>query len=130
MDYKHSGVAKFASESESLTKGPVQPALYQNLERHPTEKMGAAAMESQERRDLQQMSVMYGSHMPMRAVIERNILAQVSRPGGHGSNMFGLNHSLGKYDELDFADILNDPRESPALDREGFHTRMEKVYGL
>jgi len=46
------------------------------MERHPTEKVGSQAFAvNQERRDLQQMSVMYGSHMAMRTVIERSIAA-------------------------------------------------------
>ena len=76
------------------------------------------------------MSVLYGSHMAMRTVIERNIMGSVQRPGVHGSSMMGLNSHMGRFDEVGFGDILNDPSESPALDREGFHTRMEKVYGL
>lgn len=130
MDYKHEGTHRFASDSESLTQGPVKPALYANMESHPTEKIAAMAFENSERKDLQKMSVGYGSHMAMRAVIERNMLAQNQRPGGYGSSMFGLNCHLGRYDELDFADYLNDPNESPALERASFNAQMEKVYGL
>ena len=76
------------------------------------------------------MSLLYGSHMPMRYVIESSILSQHQRLGGYGSSMHGLNMHMGRYEELDFFDILNDPYTSPELDREGPHTRMEKMYGL
>jgi hypothetical protein len=72
------------------------------------------------------MSVLYGSHMPMRYVIERNILAQTRRLGGHGSSMFGLNMHMGRYEEIDFFDILNDPYMSPEIERTNIHTQMEK----
>ena len=58
---------------------------------HPIEAQASTQfLENKERLNLQKMSVMYGSHMPMRVVIERNILAQVQRLGGHGSSMHGL----------------------------------------
>jgi len=37
---------------------------------------------------------------------------------------------MGRYEEMDFADILNDPREDPNLEREDIHTRCDKIYGL
>jgi hypothetical protein len=64
--------------------------------------------------------------MPMRYVIERNILAQTRRLGGYGSSMFGLNMHMGRYDELDFLDILNDPYMSPELERVNIHSQVEK----
>ena len=73
---------------------------------------------------------MYGSHMAERHVIESNMLASTQRPGGHKSNMFGLNGHLNRYDEFTFADFLNDPNEDPNPDKIGMHSRMEKVYGL
>ena len=41
MDYKHIGLTQTASESQSLTNGQQVPALYANMERHPTEKVGS-----------------------------------------------------------------------------------------
>ena len=63
MDYKHIGLPKWASEQQNLMHGPSTPALYANMEKHPTEKMGTNAFAEKERRYLQQLSVMYGSHM-------------------------------------------------------------------
>ena len=44
MDYKHVGLPKWASESQSLSMGPSVPAMYANMEKHPTEKMGTNAL--------------------------------------------------------------------------------------
>ena len=130
VDYKHEGVGRFASDSGCLTGNLQAPALYQNMERHPTEKMGGvSAFEQAERRHLQQLSVQFGSHMAMRTVIERNIFAQHQRLGGNGS-AFALQSHMGKIYTLDETDILNDPRESPYLDKVGVHARVEKIYGL
>lgn len=57
----------------------------------------------------------------MRYVIERSILAAHRRPGGYGSSMHGLNMHMGRYESIDFFDILNDPYMSPEIDREGVH---------
>ena len=79
------------------------------------------------------MSVLYGSHLPMRFVMERSILSQTRRLGGYGSSMFGLNMHMDRYDELDFTDILNDPYQAPEmsnLERDGVHTRVAKEFGL
>ena len=62
--------------------------------------------------------------------MDRSILAQTQRLGGHGSSMFGLQMDMGRYEEMDFADYLNDPREDPNLEREDIHTRCDKIYGL
>ena len=83
-----------------------------------------------ERQELQQLSVLYGSHLPMRFVIERNILASTRRLGGYGSSMHGLKMHMGKYDELDFTDILNDPYTSPETDKVGIRSAVEKQFGL
>ena len=56
------------------------------------------------------MSVMYGSHMAMRTVIERSIMSKAQRLNGK-SNNFGLNLHMGKYEEMDFADTMSDPYE-------------------
>ncbi len=130
MDYIHKQVPKFQSESQSLTVGPTQSALYKNMEVHPTKTMQDNMFINAERQNLQQTSVLYGSHMPMRFVIERNILAQTRRLGGYGSSMFGLNMHMDRYDELDFTDILNDPYENPQMEKVGIHAQCEKAYGL
>lgn len=53
------------------------------------------------------MSVQYGSHLPMRAVIERSIIAQSGRMGDLDYENFGLNSHMGLYDEINFHDVFH-----------------------
>ena len=85
---------------------------------------------NEERRDLQAMSVLYGSHMPMRAVIERSIMAQATRGAGMRSNHFGLKSAMGSYHTLGFEDTLNDHYEQPEMARDSMNSIAEKIYGL
>ena len=130
MDYKHQGAPQFSSQAGLLTKGPSQPALYANQKLHPTKQMQENMHIDGERKHLQEMSVLYGSHMPMRHVIEANIMAQVQRPSGYKSSMFGLNQHLGRYNEITFADCLNDPSELPEMDTVGTRARYEEKIGM
>ena len=130
MEQKHIGMPKWASDSGSLSAGPQIPAMYANMERHPTEKMGTNAMVDKERRYLQEVSVKYGSHMAQRIVLDRTILASNQRLGGTGSSMFHLQMDMGRYDEMDMSDILSDPRYDPNMEKEGIHARCDKIYGL
>ena len=75
MDYKHEGLAKFQADTNTLTAGPAQPALYANQVLHPTKMMQENALVNREKKHLQEMSVCYGSHMAMRHVIESSILS-------------------------------------------------------
>jgi hypothetical protein len=130
MDYVHKHLPKHASTSESLTVGPQQQAVYANLEVHPVKTMQDNILVNGERQELQKMSVLYGSHLPMRFVIERSILAQTRRLGGYGSSMHGLNIHMGRYDELDFFDIMNDPYSRPEMDKIDGRAQLEKQYDL
>ena len=76
------------------------------------------------------MSVLHGSHMAMRYVMDANIMSSTRRLGGYGSNMHGLNMHLDRYEDLDEFDILNNPYESPDMDKVGVHAHMEKLYGI
>ena len=44
--------------------------------------------------------------------------------------MFGLNMHMDRYDELDFTDILNDPYQSPQMDKNGINAQMEREFGV
>ena len=76
------------------------------------------------------MSLLYGSHMPMRAVIERSIMAQATRGAGERSNHFGLHTAMGNYNKFEFSDFLCDPYERPEMQKDSVHSRCEKIYGL
>jgi hypothetical protein len=75
MEYVHKHLPKHQTESSSITGTGTQAAIYANMELHPTKTMQDNYLVDAERQQLAQMSVLYGSHMPMRFVIERNILA-------------------------------------------------------
>lgn len=44
--------------------------------------------------------------------------------------MHSLNMHMGRYDEFDFFDYLNDPNMCPDRERVDVHTRMEQEYGM
>ncbi len=130
MDHLHAHLPRHQSTTQSLTVGPTQPVLYAHLEVHPAKTMQDNAFVNAEKQQLQQLSVLHGSHFPMRQVIERNMMAQTRRLGGYGSNMFALNMHMDRYEDLDFTDILNNPYESPEMERENIHAQMQKAYGM
>ena len=44
--------------------------------------------------------------------------------------MHALNMHMGRYDELDFFDVFNDPYNNPEADRVGTRTRLEQQHGM
>tara|TARA_B110000285_G_C14681786_1_gene405033 strand:+ start:355 stop:492 length:138 start_codon:yes stop_codon:yes gene_type:complete len=44
--------------------------------------------------------------------------------------MFGLNHHLGRFDELDCMDVLNNPNDAPDLDKVGQRARLEQKHAM
>ena len=73
-DYKHQGLYKSQAESQCLTAGPKQSAIYENATLHPTKAMQDNLLQDGERKKLQNMSVAHGSHMAMRHCIEGNMM--------------------------------------------------------
>lgn len=89
--------------------------MFATMSKHPTERVGTQVFAiEQERKDLQSMSVMYGSHMAMRAVLDRTLASRTQRVIG-GSNHFSLNSHMGRYYEINFHDYLNDPNNQPDI---------------
>ena len=130
MNYQHTGLTKTVSELQPLTRGEQTPALYANMERHPTEKVGSQEFAvNQERQNLQRLSVMYGSHMAQRTVLDRTIFSKAQRLYGR-SNHFGLRTDMGAFEEMNVEDTLNDAYEQAAFDRELGHSKLQKIYGL
>ena len=124
-EMKHEGLPQFTSDTKCLTSGAPQPAIYANRALHPTEVMQKNALVDGERKKLQEMSVLYGSAFAQSHVIEANILAQVQRPSGYKSSMFGLRHHLGHFNTIENFDILNDPNENPCVEADGSRARIE-----
>ena len=65
---------------------------------------------------MKELADLYGSHLPMRLMTERNIMAQcgtrMHAPSYHGISHtlvteLGLQLHMGKYDEFTFSDWLN-----------------------
>lgn len=130
MDYQHKPLGKFVSDTQPITLGERKQALYANMEVHPCKTMQDNMLMNKEKQELAQLSVLYGSSLPMRYVIERQIFGQTKRLTGYGSSMHALNMHMGRYDELDFFDILNDPYQNPERERVGVHARLEQEYGM
>ena len=130
MNYQHTGLTKTVSELQPLTRGEQTPALYANMERHPTEKAGTQECAvNQERQNLQRPSVMYGSHMAQRTVLDRTIFSKAQRLYGRSTH-FGPRTDMGAFEEMNVQDTLNDAYEQPAFDRELGHSKLQKIYGL
>ena len=66
MDHLHAHLPRHQSTTQSLTVGPTQPVLYANLEVHPAKTMQDNAFVNAEKQQLQQLSVLHGSHFAMR----------------------------------------------------------------
>lgn len=55
---------------------------------------------------MKQMSVTFGSGLPMIQTIERNLAANVRRGPGKKSSLLSLNTLLGNFDEIDYTDVF------------------------
>lgn len=73
------------------------------------------------------MSVLYGSHMAMRTVMDRNIVSKAQRMHGK-SHHFGLMLSMGKFETMELQDTMSDPYQQPELDKEPLHNKLQKIY--
>lgn len=73
----------------------------------------------------------YGSALPMKMDIERQILSRFQRPPGLlPSAMLGLESLTGELDEFGFEDFLNNPSESETFIPLDMHQGMEVRLGL
>ena len=113
---EHGGIPKFASQTRTLIDGPPTSGIYAEQSVHPTKVVQDKMRSEDERKKLQMMSAMSGSHMAQRYLIEAQYFSQFKRPSGYRSNFHQLNCHMDKYNELDFNDIMGDPIEIPDLD--------------
>ncbi|KAH7365523.1 hypothetical protein KP509_18G032600 [Ceratopteris richardii] len=73
----------------------------------------------------------YGSAVPLRMDIDRQILSRFQRPSGLlPSSMLGLQSLTGELDEFGFEDFLNDPQNSESFVPVDMHLGMEARLGL
>ncbi|MCO5594739.1 hypothetical protein L7F22_048772 [Adiantum nelumboides] len=73
----------------------------------------------------------YGSAVPLRMDIDRQILSRFQRPPGLlSSSMLGLHSLTGELDEFGFEDFLNDPENCESMVPMDMHLGMEAQLGL
>ncbi len=130
MEMKQAAMPINCSEGNPLGGNTEGNSIYKQVELHPTHRMQENALQNQQRKMLQEMSVQYGSHLAMRYVMDATIFSKTRRLGGYGSNMHGLNSHMGRYDEIDAFDLYGQPRHNPERERETIHARLATEYGL
>merc|ERR1719416_285467 len=75
--------------------------------RHPVERLLLDDVRRSERQEMMAKAVVFGQHAPLRAKMERNILAQFQRLPGLQSSLVGLETVLDEDDTIEFEDIFN-----------------------
>jgi|LauGreDrversion4_2_1035121.scaffolds.fasta_scaffold49515_3 hypothetical protein len=85
-----------------------------------------------EKEKLRKANAVYGRHVPMRMLMERQILSQHRRLPGLRSNMVGLSEVMGIDDDIEPEDIFYQQDECPIV-RAGvtdLHSMMENRLGM
>lgn len=96
---------------------------------HPVESIQKAHGLDGERSRLQMLQNVYGSALPARMHIEKQILSRVERLPGLPSSRLGLESLTGELDDFSFDSYLNLPGESE-VSATDLHSAMEKRLGL
>mmetsp|Transcript_49738 Transcript_49738/g.126678 ORF Transcript_49738/g.126678 Transcript_49738/m.126678 type:complete len:151 (-) Transcript_49738:156-608(-) len=98
--------------------------------RHPVEKLLLDNVRHSEQQEMMAKSLVYGQHAPIRAKIERNILAQFQRLPGLQSSLVGLQTVMDMDDTIEFEDIFNLEANAPMPGttgpNRGLHDVMEQ----
>eukprot|EP00403_Amphidinium_massartii_P023916 CAMPEP_0178400190 /NCGR_PEP_ID=MMETSP0689_2-20121128/15663_1 /TAXON_ID=160604 /ORGANISM="Amphidinium massartii, Strain CS-259" /LENGTH=142 /DNA_ID=CAMNT_0020020981 /DNA_START=80 /DNA_END=508 /DNA_ORIENTATION=+ len=94
------------SDSGPATHTGVRP-------RHPVEKILLDGPRRDEQQEMMTKSVIYGSHAPLRAKMERELLSSFQRLPGLQSSLTGLETLLDKDDEIEFEDVFNLEANAP-----------------
>mmetsp|Transcript_144080 Transcript_144080/g.461239 ORF Transcript_144080/g.461239 Transcript_144080/m.461239 type:complete len:150 (+) Transcript_144080:109-558(+) len=75
--------------------------------RHPVERLLLEDFKRAEKQEMMAKAIVFGQHAPIRAKMERNILAQFQRLPGLESSLLGLQTLLDLDDTIEFEDIFN-----------------------
>jgi len=75
--------------------------------RHPVEKLLLNDVRRSEQQEMMTKALVFGQHAPIRAKMERNLLAQFQRLPGLQSSLVGLETLLDMDDTIEFEDIFN-----------------------
>merc|ERR1719373_948667 len=81
--------------------------------RHPVERLLLDDGRRAEQQEMMAKSVVFGQHAPIRAKMERNLLAQFQRLPGLQSSLVGLETVLDQDDTIEFEDIFNLEENAP-----------------
>merc|ERR1719343_646176 len=98
--------------------------------RHSVERLLLENHRNSEKQDMMAKSIAFGQHAPMRAKMERNLLAQFQRLPGLESSLVGLHTVLDMDDTIEFEDIFNLEANAPVSaitgPNRGMHDVMEQ----
>merc|ERR1719188_399969 len=110
-------------DSGPSTRVGVQP-------RHPVERLVLDGGRRAEREEMMAKSLVFGQHAPIRAKMERNLLAQFQRLPGLQSSLVGLETVMDMDETIEFEDIFNLEDTAPAPKimgaNRGLHDVMEQ----
>jgi len=95
--------------------------------RHPVERLLLDDVRRSEKEEMMAKAVVFGQHAPLRAKMERNILAQFQRLPGLQSSLVGLETMLDQDDTIEFEDIFNLEENSPTPFATGPNRSMHDV---
>ncbi|KAK9803565.1 hypothetical protein WJX72_000608 [[Myrmecia] bisecta] len=91
---------------------------------HPVQSIQQNAAREQEQLRMQMMRNVYGSALPARLTIEKQILGRVQRLPGIPSSQLGLESLTGALDDFAFESYLSDPASSEMAPPD-LHSQME-----
>jgi len=96
--------------------------------RHPLEYSEKHYHENQGKNDMMLLRNSQGLHAPLRLMMERKVASKVQRLPGMASSNLMFDILTGRLDDIEFADILNDPMEAEIVGQP--HVVMERRSGL
>uniref|UniRef100_A0A1J3E7T3 Cyclin-B1-2 n=2 Tax=Noccaea caerulescens TaxID=107243 RepID=A0A1J3E7T3_NOCCA len=98
---------------------------------HPLESSYESEKKSHEAMKRNITAQIYGSALPLKMDMDRQILSRFQRPSGPiPSSMLGLEVCTGALDNFGFEDYLNDPRDSETFKPVDLHHGMEVRLGI
>ncbi|OWM84673.1 cyclin-B1-2 [Punica granatum] len=98
---------------------------------HPLESSYQSARKTQDEIKRKFLANTYGTALPLKMDLDRQILSRFQRPPGViPSSMLGLEAMTGTLDDFGFEDYLNDPRDSETFRPLDMHHGMEVRLGL
>ncbi|GAB2288825.1 hypothetical protein Dimus_023136 [Dionaea muscipula] len=101
------------------------------VEPHPLQSAYRSTKNTQEEIGRKILANTYGSALPLKMDLDRQILSRFQRPPGPiPSSMLGLDAFTGSLDHIGVEDYLNDPRDSEVFRPVDMHHGMEVRLGL